>query len=218
MGATPGYRRNVTLVTAGRPRRGRGLCPVSGHFWRREQVFVRLDSPSKASTIRLTAETLRVQCSVGVRQGNMNTKATTDSKLRVAAKGRGRFIPPSCSVCEWRGPSGECLDKVIKSGRCGDWVWYVRGDKQFRRRWFKPKDRKTAAQQRCRERLAAASKEYNEALTDEQQLACVAAGAKQQSRRRLDQSGTLTGQQNWVRRRCKGKSELPARKIQTSKT
>lgn len=37
-------------------------------------------------------------------------------------------------------------------------------------------------------------------LTDEQQDACIAAGAKVQSRPRLGQSGPLTGQQYWVRR------------------
>ncbi len=95
---------------------------------------------------------------------------------------------------------------MLKSGRCGDWVWYMRGGKQCRRRWAKPRDPKTPAQLRCRERLAAASKEYNEALTAEQQDACIAAGAKQQSRPRLGDSGTLTGQQNWVQKRCKGKA------------
>jgi hypothetical protein len=37
-------------------------------------------------------------------------------------------------------------------------------------------------------------------LTDEQQDACIAAGAKVRSRPRLGQSGPLTGQQYWMRK------------------
>ena len=147
----------------------------------------------------------------------MKTKATTASKVRAGAKGLGRFTPISCSICQWRGPSGECLEKVIKSGRCGDWVWYMRGSKQCRRRWFNPRDPQTPAQLRSRARLAAASKEYNEALTNEQQDASIAAGAKEQSRPRLGDSGTLTGQQHWVRQRCAGKTEASAKQARTRK-
>jgi hypothetical protein len=63
---------------------------------------------------------------------------------------------------------GECLDATIKSGRCGDWVWYLRGNRQCRRRWAKPNDPKTPGQLRSRARLAAASTEYSTPLTQEQ--------------------------------------------------
>jgi hypothetical protein len=127
------------------------------------------------------------------------------SKSQAGAKRLRKSVPKSCSLCQWRGPAGECLDKQTKSGRCGSWVWYVRGSKQWCRRWAKPKDPKTPAQRRSRARLAAASAEYSAVLTDEQQDACIAAGAKQQSKPRLGVSGTLTGHQSWVQRRCKGK-------------
>jgi hypothetical protein len=158
-----------------------------------------------------------VQRGIGVLRQNMNTKAVTGSKARTAAKVPRPLTPDRCSLCEWCSPSGECLEPVIKSGRCGDWVWYMRGTKQCRRRWARPIDPKTPAQLRSRARLAAASREYNEALTDEQQDACIAAGAKQQSRPRLDQSGKLTGQQHWVRQRCAGKTEAPARQARKRK-
>jgi rhamnose utilization protein RhaD (predicted bifunctional aldolase and dehydrogenase) len=93
----------------------------------------------------------------------------------------------------------------------------VRGSKKCRQRWAKPKDPKTPAHLRCRARLAAASREYNEALTDDQQKACIAAGAKRQTRPRLAQSGTLTGQQNWVRQRCAGKTEVRAQQTRIPK-
>ncbi len=110
------------------------------------------------------------------------------------------------------GPAGECLDaETNKSGRCGDWVWYVRDGHQWRRRWLKPFDPKTAKQMAWRARLAAASKAYNEALTDEQQDACIAAGAKRRTRPRLGQSGLETGQQYWVGKECKEKPPASAR-------
>ena len=74
----------------------------------------------------------------------------------------------------------------------------MRGSKQCRRRYARPKDPRTLAQMRCRGRLSAASSLYSQALTAEQQDACIAAGAKVQSRRRMNQSGPLTGQQYWI--------------------
>ena len=112
-----------------------------------------------------------------------------------------------CSRCALCAPSGRCLDPAIKSGRCGDWVWYVRGNKQCRRRWAKPRDPRTPRQLYWRARLSTASKKYSESLTDEQQDACIAAGAKQRCRPRLGDSGRLTGQQHWVRQECKAKKE-----------
>jgi hypothetical protein len=99
----------------------------------------------------------------------------------------------------------------MKSGRCGDWVWYVWKGRQWRRRWLKPFDPKTPKQVYWRARLAAASKAYSEVLTREQRHACIAAGAKRKIRRRLGQSGHETGQQYWVGGECKEKSAAPAR-------
>ncbi len=31
-----------------------------------------------------------------------------------------------CRRCPFCAPSGRCLDRDIKSGRCGDWIWLVR--------------------------------------------------------------------------------------------
>jgi len=105
-----------------------------------------------------------------------------------------------CRGCPFYAPPKQCLDPAIKSGWCGDWIWYVRGSKQHRRRYARPRDPRTVAQQLCRARLTAASRSYSRLLTDEQQDACIAAGAKVQSRPRLGQSGPLTGQQDWVRK------------------
>ncbi len=110
----------------------------------------------------------------------------------------------SCHRCRLRGPSGECRDTSLKSGRCGDWVWYLlRGSKQCRRRWVKPKDPRTPKQRACRARLRAASKAYSEFLTDAEQDACIAAGAKVQTRVRAGSSGPMTGHQHFVKGKCK---------------
>ncbi len=108
-----------------------------------------------------------------------------------------------CRKCALRAPSGKCLAPGLKSGRCGDWVWYMRGSKQHRRRHVVPKDPRTPAQLYWRKRLAAASRKYSHSLTDEQLDACIAAGAKVRCRPRLGQSGWLTGQQYWVRVECR---------------
>ena len=105
-----------------------------------------------------------------------------------------------CRGCPCRAPSGRCLDPTIKSGRCGDWVWYVRGNKQFRHLYVKPQDPRTPKQQRWRARFGSASNKYSDSLTHEQRGACIAAGAKLRSRPRLAQSGPLTGQQYSIRR------------------
>lgn len=104
-----------------------------------------------------------------------------------------------CRRCPLRAPDGRCLDTSLKSGRCGDWVWYLlRGTRQCRRRWVKPKDPRTPSQRSCRARLRAASKAYSEFLTDAEQDACIAAAAKVQTRMRAGSSGPLTGHQYWV--------------------
>lgn len=110
----------------------------------------------------------------------------------------------SCRRCALCAPSGACLDKSLKSGRCGDWVWYLlRGTKQCRRLWVKPKDPRTHKQRSCRARLRAASKAYSEFLTDAEQDACIAAGAKVRTRVRAGSSGTLTGHQYFVHEKIK---------------
>ena len=142
----------------------------------------------------------------------MNRKSARKRLPRAGFKLPADLRPNRCLPCPYLGPWGECLDSAIKSGRCGDWVWYLRGNRQHRRRWAKPIDPKTSAQLRSRARLAAASTEYSTALTEEQRQACIAAGTRQQSRPRLRQSGTLSGQQHWVKQRCVAKPQLPPAK------
>ena len=105
-----------------------------------------------------------------------------------------------CRRCPFCAPSGRCLDRAIKSGRCGDWIWFVRYGKQIRRRYLRPHDPHSPAQLHSRARLCAASKKYSYSLTEKQQDACIAAGAKRRSRPRSGQSGPLTGQQYSIRR------------------
>ena len=105
-----------------------------------------------------------------------------------------------CRRCPFCAPSGQCLDPALKSGRCGDWIWFVRYGKQIRRPYVRPHDPRTPAQLRSRARLSAASRKYSYSLTEKQRDACIAAGAKLRSRPRLGQSGPLTGQQYSIRR------------------
>jgi hypothetical protein len=110
---------------------------------------------------------------------------------------------PRCRDCPCCDASGHCRDTRLRSGRCGDWVFYVvHGATQCRRLWVKPRDPRTPKQRYWRSRLAAASQSYGALLTDEQQNACIAAGAKRRTRSRLVQSGWLTGQQYWVGKQC----------------
>src|ERR1035437_812988 len=121
---------------------------------------------------------------------------------------------PGCRDCPFRASSGACLDRTLKSGRCGDWVWFVlRGNKQFRRRWVKPNDPHSLRQRRWRARLSAASKRYSHSLTENQRDACIIAGAKRWSRPRLGQSGALTGQQYSVGKECAAYAREEACKV-----
>ncbi len=106
---------------------------------------------------------------------------------------------PHCRDCPLRRPSGECRDSGLWSGRCGDYVWYVVRGQQRRRLYVKPNNPQRRRQQRWRTRFGAASRNYSASLTDEQQQACIAAGAKVPCRPRLGPSGVLTGQQYSVR-------------------
>jgi hypothetical protein len=122
------------------------------------------------------------------------------SILQRAFKKRDRRRRNWCRRCPFRAPSGQCRDTRIRSGRCGDWVYYLLpGNKQCRRRWVRPKDPHTPAQRQSRARLSAASRKYSAGLTEEERAASIAAAAKQQSRPRLGQSGPLTGHQYSVR-------------------
>ena len=132
----------------------------------------------------------------------MKARTPEAPRERTAASRHGLLPERRCRRCSLCAPSGKCLDTAIKSGRCGDWVWYVRNSKQQKRLWRKPKDSRTPKQLHWRTLLATASRKYSQSLTDEQQDACIAAGAKAQSRARLGQSGPLTGQQHWVRQQC----------------
>ena len=137
------------------------------------------------------------------------------SKLQRATKRHDKLRRNWCRRCRFRAPSGQCLDTTLRSGRCGDWVYYLlRGNKQFRRRWVRPKDPRTPAQLQSRARLRIASRHYSSRLTDEERDACIAAGAKRQSRPRLGQSGALSGQQYSVRNAY---AKNAAAKVQSTK-
>ena len=134
--------------------------------------------------------------------GIVNTPAPEPS-TRPKPRGRRRALRGSlCRRCPMCAPSGKCLAPGLKSGRCGDWVWYMQGGKQLRRLWVKPRDPRTPTQLYWRALLGTASARYSQALSDEQQNACITAGAKRRSRSRLGQSGPLTGQQFWVQSQC----------------
>lgn len=109
---------------------------------------------------------------------------------------------------------------VPQSGKHGLWVYYVLRGKQCRRRWVKPRDPRTSSQLRARRVFGAASKLWSDAkvLTDAEQDAYYAAGAKIQSRPRLDQSGPLTGPQYYVGRICKGAARFRGRKACRTKS
>ena len=94
------------------------------------------------------------------------------------------------------------LPAVPKSGRYGDWVYYMRDGKQRRRRYVKPKDKRTPEQLRLRAAFGAASHAYSWELTEEERQESRTAGAKVRSRPRLAQSGRLSGQQYHVKRKA----------------
>jgi hypothetical protein len=97
------------------------------------------------------------------------------------------------------------LVDIPKSGREGEWVYYMRGRTQCRRRYVVPRDPRTAKQLVAREKLGAAAKEWSHspAMTEGERAACRTAGGKVKSRTRLGQWGWLTGQQYFVAVRCR---------------
>ena len=79
-----------------------------------------------------------------------------------------------CRRCLFRAASGRCLNPTLRSGRCGDWIWYVRGGRRHRRRYTRPRDPRSTAQRRLRARFKAASRSYSRSLTQSQREACIA--------------------------------------------
>ena len=139
----------------------------------------------------------------------MNTRAVGKRRGRKPSYGPRRR---GCRDCPFRGPSGQCRDTTLRSGRCGDWVWYVRRGKQRHHLWVEPRDPRTRKQRRYRKRLAATSAKYSAELTDEQQDACIAEGKKRRTRPRLGSSGPHTGHQYWVHQELKGKPDFNPKK------
>src|ERR1035437_6451733 len=137
------------------------------------------------------------------------------SKLQRAINKRDKLRRNWCRRCPFCAPSGRCLNTTLRIGRCGDWVYYrLRGNKQHRRRWVRPKDPRTPNQLQNRARLGTTSHSYGAVLTEEERVACIAAGAKRQSRPRLGQSGPLTGQQYSVH---KAYAKNAAAKVQNTR-
>ena len=97
-----------------------------------------------------------------------------------------------------------------RSGRRGEWVYYMRGNKQCRRRYVRPRDPRTPAQLRVRQTFGAASKAWSgPGLSPQERQDVRAAAKKVKSRPRLRQSGHLFGQQYFVQQAClkKGKAQ-----------
>jgi hypothetical protein len=91
-----------------------------------------------------------------------------------------------------------------RSGRRGEWVYYMRGNKQFRRRYVRPRDPRTPAQLRVRQTFGAAAKAWSSPGLSQQERQDVRTAAKKvQSRPRLRQSGHLFGQQYFVGQACR---------------
>jgi len=109
--------------------------------------------------------------------------------------------------CRFRAPSGACLDPVLTSGRCGDYIRYVRGNRQYRRLYARPTDPRTLKQKRWRARFGDASSKYSQSLTDEQQDARIAAGRSCGAGHAWAQSGLLTGQQYSIRKEFTANAE-----------
>jgi hypothetical protein len=121
----------------------------------------------------------------------MQTGKPTDSHRRKAGTIPKVSHGRRCPRCPFYAPSGKCLNTTLRSGRCGDWVWYVCNGKQFRRLWSRPRDPRTPLQLYWRARLGAASKRYSQGLTDGRQDGCIAAGAWPQSRLRIRHRTTV---------------------------
>ena len=93
----------------------------------------------------------------------------------------------------------EGIIDVPKSGRWGNWEYYMRGGKQCCRRHGERKKSRTPAQGQARDDLGAASRAWKK-LSEAQRRAWNAAGAQELSKPRLGQRGALTGQLAFTRR------------------
>ena len=110
-------------------------------------------------------------------------------------------LPAAGRRHEVAGPGGTRRDghhnmtilDIPRSGRDGDYVYYMRGRKLCRRRYFIPTNRRTAARSRARGAFGAIAKAWSRVLTEQQRRAWNAAAAKVRSRPRLWQSGWLSG-------------------------
>ena len=142
----------------------------------------------------------------------MKTRALRKRPGRKPRKRSARPRRPGCRDCRFRAPSGACLDPVLTSGRCGEYVRYVYRNKKYRRLYVEPVNPRTFKQKRSRARFGAASAKYSQSLTEEQQDTCIAAGAKLRSRSRLGQSGPLTGQQYSIHRDYAATADANTRK------
>lgn len=119
-------------------------------------------------------------------------------------KKAGNLNAGRCRGCPYHTGPGGCANRVVRSGRCGDWVYYLRDGKRCRRRYVKPQDPRTPAQVRVRTVLGEASQawSYSRELTEADRQAWRAAGARVRSRPRLGLPGVLTGQLQYVGRSC----------------
>src|ERR1035437_7218996 len=86
---------------------------------------------------------------------------------------------------------------IPKSGRCGKFVFYMRGRRLYRRLYVVPRNVRTAARRRTRGAFGAISKAWSQVLMEEQRRAWIVAGAKVESHPRLWQSGPLTGEMHF---------------------
>src|ERR1035437_3518843 len=86
---------------------------------------------------------------------------------------------------------------IPKSGRCGKFVFYMRGKRLCRRLYVVPRNVRTAARRRTRGAFGAIAKAWGKRLTEEQRQAWIVAGAKVESHPRLWQSGPLTGEMHF---------------------
>jgi hypothetical protein len=91
---------------------------------------------------------------------------------------------------------------IPKSGRSGDYVFYMRRKTLCRRRYVIPRNVRTAARRRTRGAFGAIAKAWGERLTEEQRQAWIDSGAKIESHPRLWQSGPLRGEMHFEGINC----------------
>jgi hypothetical protein len=94
------------------------------------------------------------------------------------------------------------LRDIPKSGRDGSVVHCYRAGTYYVRVHVPPTDRRTDAQKRVRESMAAAAKGFRDWLTESQRQAWHAAAEQIYSRPRLGQSGPLCGEVLFVKLNC----------------